>query len=46
MVIKTKKQANELNTIDEMVAEAKIEYFTGKTKKFTNSKKLMAYLNS
>ncbi len=39
------KKINDPNTIDEMFAEARIEYFTGRTKSFTDTKKLMAYLN-
>jgi len=40
------KKMNEPATIDEMVAEARLEYFADKTKSFTDSKKLLAYLNS
>ncbi len=40
------KQVNEPNTIDEMVAEARFEYFAGKTKAFRDTKKLMAYLET
>lgn len=40
------KKVNEPNTIDEMVAEAKLEYYSGKTKGFTDTKKLMAYLKA
>ncbi len=40
------KKVNEPNTIDEMVAEARLEYFAGKTKGFTDTKKLMGYLNA
>lgn len=39
------RKFNEPSTIDEMVAEARLEYFTGKTKSFTDSKQLLAYLN-
>ncbi|MFA5813483.1 MAG: hypothetical protein WC862_03145 [Patescibacteria group bacterium] len=39
------KSANEPNTLDEMVAEARLEYFAGKTKAFTNTKQLLSYLN-
>lgn len=40
------KKVNEPNTIDEMVADAKLEYYSGKTKGFTDTKKLMAFLES
>lgn len=40
------KKINEPNTIDEMVAEARFEYFAGKTKGFRNTKKLMAHLEA
>ena len=40
------KKVNKPNTIDEMVAEARLEYFIGKTKKFRDTKKLVKYLNS
>lgn len=36
---------NEPHTIDEMLAEAHFEYVAGKTKRFTHTKKLIAYLN-
>lgn len=39
------KKVNEPNTIDEMVGEARLEYLAGKTKSFTDSKKLVRYLN-
>ncbi len=39
------KKVNQPNTIDEMVAEARLEYFTGKTKGFSDTKKLIACLN-
>lgn len=35
---------NEPHTIDEMFAEARFEYATGKTKGFSDTKKLLAYL--
>lgn len=38
------KRVNEPTTIDEMVAEARLEYFSGKTKGFSDTKKLMSYL--
>ncbi|MDP1689445.1 MAG: hypothetical protein Q8L47_04965 [bacterium] len=37
---------NESNTIDEMVGEARLEYFSGKTKGFRNIKKLLAHLGT
>ena len=40
------KQVNEPNTVDEMVAEARFEYFVGKTQGFRDIKKLMAYLEA
>jgi len=40
------KKVNEPNTIDEMFAESKLEYFSSKTKGFTDTKKLMDYLNA
>lgn len=40
------KTVNEPNTIDEMVAEARLEYHNGKTKGFTDTKKLMTYLEA
>lgn len=40
------KQVNHPTTIDEMAAEARIEYFAGKTKGFTSTKKLINYLNT
>ncbi|MBU4360963.1 hypothetical protein KKC16_00460 [Patescibacteria group bacterium] len=40
------KKINEPNTIDEMVAEARLEYYAGQTKGFTDTKKLMNYLNA
>lgn len=42
--VNTLKTVNEPNTIDEMVAEARLEYYSGKTKGFTDTKKLMANL--
>lgn len=38
-------RVNKSSTLDEMIAEAKLEYAMGKTKGFTDTKKLMAYLN-
>ena len=40
------KKVNEPNSIDEMVAEARLEYYSGKTKGFTDTKKLMHYLEA
>ena len=40
------KKVNEPSTIDDMVAEARLEYFTGKTKGFKDATKLVDYLNS
>jgi len=40
------KKVNEPSTIDEIVAEARMEYHSGKTKGFTDTKKLMDYLES
>ncbi len=49
--MKTKKSAamkkvNSPNTIDEMVAEARLEYAFGQTKGFTDTKELIADLRS
>lgn len=38
------KKVNEPNTIDEMVAEARLEYYAGQTQGFSNTKELMSYL--
>jgi hypothetical protein len=40
------KKVNEPNTIDEMVAEARLEYFLGKTPAFTDIKKLVKHLEA
>lgn len=40
------KSINEPNTLDEMAAEARFEYFAGKTRGFTDTKQLLSYLNS
>lgn len=40
------KNINESNTLDEMVAEARLEYFAGRTKAFTDTKQLLSHLNS
>jgi len=44
--INSLKKVNEPNTIDEMVAEARLEYHAGQTKGFTNTKKLINYLEA
>ena len=44
--IKALKTINEPNTIDEMVAEARLEYTLGKTKTFTLAEELINELNS
>lgn len=38
------KKVNQPRTIDEMFAEARLEYFSGKTKNFTSTDKLLKYL--
>lgn len=38
-------QINNPTTLNEMISEAKLEFAMGKTKGFTDTKKLMAYLN-
>ncbi len=40
------KKVNEPNTIDEMVAEARLEYALGKTKTFTSAEALIKELRS
>lgn len=40
------KKVNEPSTIDDMVAEARLEYFAGKTKGFKNTDKLIEHLDS
>ncbi len=40
------KKLNNPQTIDEFATEAYIEYFTGNTKSFNDTKKLMDYLNT
>ena len=40
------KKVNEPSTIDDMIAEARLEYFAGKTKGFKDTNKLIEYLNS
>jgi len=38
------REVNEPATVDEMVAEAHLEYFSGKTKGFENTQELMEHL--
>ncbi|OGG22390.1 hypothetical protein A3D03_05025 [Candidatus Gottesmanbacteria bacterium RIFCSPHIGHO2_02_FULL_40_13] len=40
------KKVNDPSTIDDMVAEARLEYYAGKTKGFKNTNKLIDYLES
>lgn len=40
------KSINDPNTLDEMVAEARLEYFADKTKSFTDTKRLLAFLDN
>ena len=40
------KKVNEPNTIDEMMAEARLEYALGKTKGFTSAEALIKELHS
>lgn len=40
------KYVNKPNTLDKMMAEARLEYATGKTRTFTNTTELLCYLNS
>lgn len=40
------KKINKPITIDKMIAEARLEYFSGKLKGFTDTKKLINYLNA
>jgi hypothetical protein len=44
--VESMKKVNEPNTIDDMVAEARLEYFSGKTRGFKDTDKLIAYLDS
>lgn len=44
--VKSMKKVNEPNTIDEMVAEAKLEYAMGKSKTFTSAEDLIKELRS
>lgn len=40
------KKVNKQSTIDKMASEAKLEYFSGKLKGFTDTKKLINHLNA
>ena len=44
--ISSMKKVNDPSTIDDMVAEARLEYHAGKTKGFKNTNKLIDYLES
>ena len=44
--IKSMKRVNNPNTIDEMVAEARLDYAMGRTKGFTDTKEMMRYLEA
>jgi hypothetical protein len=44
--VSTMKKVNDPSTIDDMVAEARLEYHAGKTKGFKDMSKLVNYLNS
>ncbi len=44
--VKAMKKVNEPNTIDEMMAEARLEYALGKTKTFTSAEALIKELHS
>jgi len=44
--VKSMKKVNEPNTIDEMVAEARLEYAVGKSKTFTSAEDLIKELHS
>ena len=44
--VKSMKKVNEPNTIDEMVAEAKLEYAMGKSKTFSSAEDLIKELHS
>lgn len=44
--VSSMKKVNDPSTIDDMVAEARLEYFAGKTKGFKDMDKLVNYLNS
>ena len=44
--VKSMKKVNEPNTIDEMVAEARLEYAMGKSKTFSSADELIKELSS
>ncbi|MBU4449883.1 MAG: hypothetical protein KKE35_01165 [Actinobacteria bacterium] len=44
--IRSMKKVNEPGTVDEMVAEAKLEYAMGKSKTFTSAEELIKELHS
>ena len=44
--VRSMKKVNEPSTIDDMVAEARLEYHTGKTRGFKDTDKLIDYLNA
>ena len=44
--VSSMKKVNEPSTIDDMVAEARPEYASGKTKGFKDTEKLVDYLDS
>ncbi|NCN58450.1 hypothetical protein COW99_03995 [Candidatus Roizmanbacteria bacterium CG22_combo_CG10-13_8_21_14_all_38_20] len=44
--VKSMKKVNDPNTIDEMVAEARLEYAMGKSKTFTSADELIKELYS
>lgn len=44
--INSLKKVNKPSTVDEMVAESRLEYYSGKLKGFTDTKKLMTHLES
>lgn len=44
--VKSMKKVNEPSTIDEMVAEAKLEYAMGKSKTFSSAEDLIKELHS
>ena len=43
--IQALRKVNNPKTIDDMVAQARLEYFSGQTKGFTDAQKLMDYLH-
>lgn len=42
--VNSMRKVNEPDTINEMLAEAKLEYYAGEAKGFTDTRKLMSYL--